>query len=78
MAVKRVEPTRVPFVLEAVGQAEGSREVEVRPRVSGILEKRLYSEGASVAAGQTLFDFSRIQAMMNDVAMTMAVKQTTL
>jgi len=59
VAVKRVELARVPFVLEAVGQAEGSREVEVRPRVSGILEKRLYSEGASVSAGQTLFRIDR-------------------
>ena len=59
VAVKRAELTRVPLVLEAVGQAEGSREVEVRPRVSGILEKRLYNEGASVAAGQTLFRIDR-------------------
>ncbi|HSC24133.1 MAG TPA: efflux RND transporter periplasmic adaptor subunit [Casimicrobiaceae bacterium] len=59
VAVKRAELARVPFVIEAVGQAEGSREVEVRPRVSGILEKRLYNEGASVAAGQTLFRIDR-------------------
>jgi membrane fusion protein (multidrug efflux system) len=59
VAVKRAELTRVPLVLEAVGQAEGSREVEVRPRVSGILEKRLFNEGASVAAGQTLFRIDR-------------------
>src|SRR5262245_49655739 len=34
----------VPVSLEAVGQAEGSREVEIRGRVTGILEKRLYEE----------------------------------
>ena len=39
---------KVPIVLEAVGQAEGSREVQIRARVSGILEKRLYQEGATV------------------------------
>jgi membrane fusion protein (multidrug efflux system) len=50
---------RVPLVLEAVGQAEGSREVEIRPRVAGILEKRLYNEGAKVAAGQPLFRIDR-------------------
>ncbi len=59
VAVKRVEPQRVPIVLEAVGQAEGSREVEVRARVSGILERRLYDEGAAVRAGQTLFVIDR-------------------
>jgi len=59
VAVKRVEPQRVPIVLDAVGQAEGSREVEVRARVAGILERRLYSEGAEVKAGQTLFEIDR-------------------
>ena len=45
----------MPISLEAVGQAEGSREVEIRARVSGILEKRLYDEGAAVPAGKILF-----------------------
>src|SRR5689334_20596950 len=53
VAVKRVELQAVPLVLESVGQAEGSREVEVRARVSGILENRLYEEGTPVKAGQT-------------------------
>jgi len=60
VTVKRVEPQRVPIAIEAVGQAEGSREVEIRARVSGILEKRLYTEGAAVKAGQTLFLIDRV------------------
>src|SRR5450759_709037 len=55
VTVQRVELQRVPISLEAVGQAEGSREVEIRARVSGILEKRLYSEGAPISAGAVLF-----------------------
>lgn len=51
----RVASQKVPVSIEAVGQAEGSREVEIRARVSGILEKRLYEEGAPVKAGQVLF-----------------------
>jgi membrane fusion protein, multidrug efflux system len=47
---------KVPVSLEAVGQAEGSREVEIRARVTGILEKRLFQEGAAVAPGQRLFE----------------------
>lgn len=46
---------KVPIALEAVGQAEGSREVEIRARVNGILDRRLYEEGAPVKAGETLF-----------------------
>ena len=40
---------------EFVGQTNGSREVEIRARVNGIVEKRLYEEGAVVKAGQPLF-----------------------
>ncbi|MGE4431538.1 MAG: efflux RND transporter periplasmic adaptor subunit [Sphingobium sp.] len=37
------------------GRARGARDVEVRARVSGILEKRFYQEGAFVREGQLLF-----------------------
>ncbi len=49
----------VPLTVDAVGQALGSREIEVRARVSGILEKRAYREGASVEAGAALFSIDR-------------------
>ncbi len=58
-AVVEVAPQRVPIVLEAVGTTEGSREVEVRSRVSGILEKRLYQEGAPIDAGAPMFRIER-------------------
>jgi membrane fusion protein, multidrug efflux system len=45
----------MPFVVETVGRTEGSKEVELRARVSGILQKQLYAEGATVAAGAVLF-----------------------
>src|SRR5688572_27699424 len=45
VTVVQVKPQRVPVLTEAVGQTEGAREVEVRARVSGIVQKRLYQEG---------------------------------
>lgn len=45
----------IPVEREFVGQTNGSREVEIRARVSGIVEKRLYEEGTAVKAGQPLF-----------------------
>ena len=45
----------LPVSYEYVGQTAGSKEVEVRARVTGILEKRLFTEGGSVKAGQVLF-----------------------
>ncbi|HUQ28882.1 MAG TPA: efflux RND transporter periplasmic adaptor subunit [Usitatibacter sp.] len=61
VTIVKVAQRKVPVSLEAVGQAEGSREVEIRARVNGILEKRLFQEGAPVAAGQTLFQIDPAQ-----------------
>lgn len=59
VTAKQMAPQQVPIAFEAVGQAEGSREVEIRARVSGILEKRVYDEGAPVKAGAVLFRIDR-------------------
>ena len=58
--VLEVAPQRVPIVLEAVGQVQGSKEVEVLARVSGILLKRLYNEGDFVRAGSSLFQIDPV------------------
>jgi membrane fusion protein (multidrug efflux system) len=44
----KVEPHDVPITFEWVAQTESSRQVEIRARVEGILEKRVYKEGAVV------------------------------
>jgi membrane fusion protein (multidrug efflux system) len=59
VAVLEARPQRVPVTLEAVGRAEGSREVEVRARVTGILEKQLFREGEPVRAGAALYRIDR-------------------
>lgn len=55
VSVVVAEPRDLPANFEYVGQIAGVREVEVRPRVSGILERWNYQEGAKVAAGRSLF-----------------------
>jgi len=55
VTVVTVEPKTVPVPYELTGRVEGSREVEVRARVSGILLERRYREGEPVAKGATLF-----------------------
>ena len=51
----RVEPKSVPIGFDVVGQVEGSKQVEVRARVSGILVKQFYREGDPVSEGARLF-----------------------
>ena len=45
----------MPVTFEYVGQNAGSREVEVRARVTGILLSRNFKEGDRVKKGQSLF-----------------------
>lgn len=55
VSVIEVQATSVPISTETVAQTEGAKEVEIRPRVGGILLKRMYEEGAAVKAGQAMF-----------------------
>ena len=55
VTVALVEPREITVTFDAVGQTAGVREVEVRPRVTGILQKWNYTEGSQVKAGQSLF-----------------------
>lgn len=55
VSVEEVALHTVAVEFEYPAQTAGSREAEVRARVSGILLKRNYEEGATVRAGQSLF-----------------------
>ncbi len=55
VSVLEMQPTTVPIQAEAVAQTEGAKEVEIRPRVGGIVLKRLFEEGAEIKAGQPMF-----------------------
>jgi membrane fusion protein (multidrug efflux system) len=54
-----VEARKVPIRFDIVGQIDGSKQVEVRARVPGILQKQLYNEGDSVKEGALLFEIDR-------------------
>jgi membrane fusion protein, multidrug efflux system len=55
VSVQTVDDTAVPLDLTYTARTVGSREVEVRARVGGILLKRRYEEGSRVKEGQPLF-----------------------
>lgn len=55
VTVQRVEARTIPIEWDFVGQTQSSRLVEIRTRVEGVLEKRLYEEGTLVQKGQVLF-----------------------
>ncbi|WP_254067588.1 efflux RND transporter periplasmic adaptor subunit [Burkholderia sp. L27(2015)] len=55
VTVMTVEPHDTPVDFEFTAQTESSREVQIRARVDGFLDKRVYTEGQLVHTGQTLF-----------------------
>lgn len=63
MTVKamRVTPQDIPLSFEYPARAQGSKEVQVRARVGGILLKRNYIEGSRVKAGDVLFEIDPAQ-----------------
>lgn len=59
VSVLEMQPGRVPIVLEAVARTEGSREVEVRARVTGILERQMFREGETIREGAPMYRIER-------------------
>ena len=53
------EARDTPVVAEFVAKTASSRRVEIRSRVEGFLEERLYTEGSLVEPGQPLFQMDR-------------------
>ncbi|HEU4967608.1 efflux RND transporter periplasmic adaptor subunit [Sphingomonas sp.] len=50
-----VQPTQVALTTELAGRTVPHAVSEVRPQVSGVIQKRLFTEGSLVRAGQTLY-----------------------
>lgn len=80
VAVQTVEPGSVPLDLTYTARTAGSREVEVRARVGGILLKRRYEEGSRVKEGQPLFqiDPEPIRARVASARAELAVARARL
>lgn len=55
VTLQKIAPRSLPVTFEYTGQTIGSKDVEVRARVNGIIERRSFDEGKPVKAGQLLF-----------------------
>lgn len=75
-----VAPQSAPVTPEYVGQTESSQQVEIRSRVSGFLERRVYTEGSLVKPGQLLFEMDRkpFQAQLRAARAELAQQQARL
>jgi len=80
VAVMKVTARDTPVTTEFVGQTQSSRQVEIRARVDGFLDKRLYSEGGMVKAGEVMFrmDPNPFQAQLNAAEGALAAQRARL
>ena len=75
-----VTPRDVPVTFEFIAQVQSSRQVNIQARVSGFLDKRVYTEGSMVKEGQTLFlmDQKPFQAQLDQAQAALARREAVL
>ena len=80
VGVVTVAPKAVGLATELPGRLEASRVAQVRARAAGILQKRLFTEGSDVKAGQPLFliDSAPYQAAAASAQAVLARAQANL
>jgi len=79
VVVEVIKTTAVPSVVELPGRLQAVRTAEVRARVDGIVERRLYMEGTDVRAGAVLFqiDPRPLEARLRAAEAALARAQAT-
>lgn len=79
VGVIEAKPQTLPLQRELVGRLSPYRSADVRARVPGVLQKRLYTEGTDVKEGQALFqiDPAPLQAQLSSAQGQLASAQAT-
>ena len=79
VGVIQLQAQTVPLQRDMVGRLSAYRSADVRARVAGVLQKRLYTEGADVKAGQPLFqiDPAPLRAVLSQAQGELAAAQAT-
>ena len=79
VVVVSATPQDVPLQRDLVGRLSPYRSSDVRARVAGVVQKRVYQEGSDVKEGQVLFliDPAPLQASLSAAQATLASAQAT-
>jgi len=79
VAVVTLKPQSVALTRDLPGRVSAYLVAEVRPQVSGIVKQRLFTEGASVKAGQPLYelDDAIYRAQLNSARATLQKARAT-
>ena len=86
VGVVTLQPERLAVTTELPGRTSARLVAEIRPQVGGIVQKRLFTEGSMVKAGDVLYliepasfqaTFNSAQASLRKAEAAVAVAQTT-
>jgi membrane fusion protein (multidrug efflux system) len=80
VGVMIVQPESIRLLSELPGRTNPFLVAEIRPQVSGIIQKRLFEEGSEVEEGQTLYqiDPAPFQAALNSAKAALASAESGL
>ncbi len=78
--VYTVSTADVPVVSRLTGRANSTRRAEVRPQVSGVIQKRLFTEGSNIEEGTQLYqiDPALYQAQYDSAKATLSSAKANL
>ncbi|EFK10731.1 Multidrug resistance protein MexA [delta proteobacterium NaphS2] len=74
-----VQPQKIMLTTELPGRTASFRVAEIRPQVSGLIQKRLFTEGSDVKAGQVLYqiDPAPFQAALDNATANLSVMRNS-
>ena len=77
VGVVTLQPATIPLQRDLVGRLSAFRSADVRARVPGVLQRRVYEEGSDVCRGQVLFliDPAPLQAALGQAKAEQATAQ---
>ena len=80
VSVVTVKPQPIMLTTELPGRTSAYRVAEIRPQVNGLIQKRLFTEGADVKAGQVLYriDPASFQATLKNAEAALARSKANL
>ena len=75
-----MQPEKIILTNQLPGRTAPYKIAEIRPQVSGLIQKRLFTEGADIKAGQLLYqiDPAPLQAAVNNAAAALQRSEATL
>lgn len=80
VATVTVQPQQIVLTTELPGRTSAYRIAEIRPQVNGLIQKRLFTEGSDVQAGQVLYEIdpAPFQAALDNAKAALAKAEANL